>query len=259
MKLSTKGRYGLRAMVDLAVHYSEGHITLGKIAQTQYVSESYLEQLLTTLRKAGLVNSTRGHQGGYALAMDPKEITVAMVIEILEGSLAPVHCVDECAPVNCKRFDICATKNVWKKVRDSIYDVINLVSLKELADEQTCLNKLELDKVISEDELNSECGMIVIKNAKEEINNIAFNGKWLIKKVSAYSKTHGQEMLFSIALTEKNKIFVLFENEEAYENNGYTILSSVDELEDNDFLPHEIINLVKLSLRKEESVKFLDI
>jgi Rrf2 family transcriptional regulator, cysteine metabolism repressor len=258
MKLSTKGRYGLRAMVDLAVHYSEGQITLCSIAQRQNVSESYLEQLLTTLKKAGLVNSSRGHQGGYILAKTPKEITVAMIMDILEGSLSPVHCIDDFPPTQCKRFNTCVTKNVWKKVRDNIYDVLDSITLKELADEQSSLDKP--DKNESDNtKANKVFGTIIIKNNKKELNNIEFNGKWLIEKERAKIKTHGKEMLFSIAVTEKGNFFVLFENEEDYEKNGYKIFSSLNALDTSDLLPHKIVNKIKKSLGKKESVKFLDI
>lgn len=259
MKLSTKGRYGLRAMVELAVRYSEGQVTLANIAQKQQISESYLEQLLNVLKKAGLVNSARGHQGGYVLAMNPKEITVTMIMDVLEGSLAPVHCIADCPPTQCERFDICATKNVWKKVKDSIYEVINSITLKELADEQEFLNQLQSDKIKCESDSNSKFGLIIIKNAKKEIDNIAFIGKWLFEKERVNGEVNGKELNYSIALTEKSKFFALADNEEFCENNEYRIFSTLDELKASDFLPKEIIDRVEITLSKEEGIKFLDI
>ena len=132
MKLSTKGRYGLKAMLDLAIHNSEGQIALRNIAERQDISENYLEQLFSTLKKAELVKSTRGAQGGYVLANKPENITVGSILRALEGSLAPVDCVMENDPVKCCREDICVTKFIWEKIRDSVNGVVDSITLNDL-------------------------------------------------------------------------------------------------------------------------------
>ncbi len=132
MKLSTKGRYGLRAMVDLALHYDEGYISLRHIAERQEISEGYLEQVFAMLKKEGLVRSARGAQGGYKLSYRPEDITVGMVLRALEGSLAPVDCVDGVNPSRCSRYDECVTKLIWEKMRDCLDEVVDSISLKDL-------------------------------------------------------------------------------------------------------------------------------
>ncbi|MBO8125841.1 MAG: Rrf2 family transcriptional regulator [Firmicutes bacterium] len=134
MRLSTKGRYGLKAMVDLALHY-QGEVTpLGEIAERQGISGAYLEQLMSSLRKSGLVHSVRGAQGGYKLTRPPEEITVGEVLRSLEGPLAPVECVDETG-AGCSRMDDCYTVVVWERLRDAINGVLDSTSLADLLDQ----------------------------------------------------------------------------------------------------------------------------
>jgi len=135
LKLSTRGRYGVIAMLDLAIHYSEDIVSIKNIAERQNMSESYLEQLFAVLRKAGLVNSVRGSQGGYMLSDSPANITVGSILRSLEGSLAPVGCVTETEPDICSRYGSCVTKLVWEKVRNAIYDVVDFVTLENLVEE----------------------------------------------------------------------------------------------------------------------------
>ncbi|MCX7842493.1 MAG: Rrf2 family transcriptional regulator [Clostridia bacterium] len=135
MKLSTKGRYGVKAMLDLALHNSEGQVSLKSIAERQEISENYLEQLFASLRKANLVKSIRGSQGGYMLAAEPANITIGSILRALEGSLAPVDCVMETDPAKCKRSDCCVTKFVWQKIRDSINEVVDSITLEDLINE----------------------------------------------------------------------------------------------------------------------------
>ncbi|HSH37065.1 Rrf2 family transcriptional regulator [Schnuerera sp.] len=135
MRLSTRGRYGLKAMFQLALHYGEGPIPLSSIANAQELSENYLEQLVSTLRKAGLLNSVRGAQGGYMLAMSPKDITVGSILRVLEGDMAPADCVIENAN-GCEKEDNCVTKLVWIQIRDSINQVIDSISLQDMLNEQ---------------------------------------------------------------------------------------------------------------------------
>ena len=130
MKLSTKGRYGVKAMLDLAIHNSEGQIALKNIAERQEISENYLEQLFAILKKAGLVKSIRGAQGGYILANEPYKTTVGSILRALEGSLAPVECVVEVDPVKCCRADLCVTKIIWEKIRDRVNDVVDSITFE---------------------------------------------------------------------------------------------------------------------------------
>lgn len=132
LKLSTKGRYGLKAMFDLAQHFGEGPISLKSIAERQDISEHYLEQLISGLRKAGLVKSVRGAQGGYVLGRETGKITIGDVIRVLEGPIAPVDCVAEEDPECCSKADFCVTRSVWEKVRDSIAGVLDSITLEDM-------------------------------------------------------------------------------------------------------------------------------
>lgn len=132
MRLSTRGHYGLKAMFDLALNYGTNPIPLKSVAERQNISDNYLEQLISVLRKAGLVKSVRGAQGGYMLARDPKDITVGEIIRVLEGPIAPVECVSEVDPAECDQSDICITRTVWARVRDSIAEVLDSISLADM-------------------------------------------------------------------------------------------------------------------------------
>ena len=135
MKISTKGHYGVQAMFDLAQHFGEGPISLKSVAERQDLSEHYLEQLIAVLRKAGLVKSMRGAQGGYILAKDPVDIKVGDIIRVLEGPIAPVECVNDEDPEQCMKAEFCITRNVWEKVRKSIEEVIDTISLADMCKE----------------------------------------------------------------------------------------------------------------------------
>lgn len=111
MKLSTRGRYGVRLMLELALHYGEGPILLKEIAERQGISEKYLWHLINTLKMTGLVTSQRGMRGGYALGKAPEVITVREILQILEGSLCLVDCVDN--PSLCERSPSCITRDIW--------------------------------------------------------------------------------------------------------------------------------------------------
>jgi len=135
MKLSTRGRYGLRAMIDMAMSEEKSPIATHTIAEREGLSERYLEQLLVPLKRAGLVKSVRGSQGGYILARNPQDITAGDVIRVLEGPIAPVECVSETNPEFCSRSDFCVTRSLWTKVRDSIVQVLDSYTLADLARE----------------------------------------------------------------------------------------------------------------------------
>ena len=132
MKLSTKGQYGLKAMISLGVYAKEDYIPLKQIAEDVDVSDNYLEQLIALLRKAGYVKSRRGSQGGYKLAVDPESISVGQILRALEGSLAPTSCSCEDNPSQCTNHDKCITQGVWIKIRDGINDVVDSIMLQEL-------------------------------------------------------------------------------------------------------------------------------
>lgn len=135
MMLSTKGKYGLRAVIDLALHYDESAVSLTAIAERQKISISYLEQLVAKLKKAGIVNSIRGAQGGYVLARPIGEISVGDVLRALEGNLDPIKCDELSGEKGCNGADSCVTKFVWKRISDSINDTVNKMMLSELVEE----------------------------------------------------------------------------------------------------------------------------
>jgi Rrf2 family protein len=119
-------------MFDLALNYGDNPIPLKSIAERQGISDNYLEQLISVLRKAGLVNSVRGAQGGYILARKPEHINVGEIIRALEGPIAPVDCVSEVEPTECDQSDFCITRTVWARVRDSIAEVLDSISLADM-------------------------------------------------------------------------------------------------------------------------------
>lgn len=119
-------------MFDLAQHYGEGPVSLKQVADRQGISEHYLEQLISGLRKTGLVKSIRGAQGGYILAREPATITVGDVIRVLEGPIAPVDCVAEEEPEVCDKAECCVTRGIWEKVRDSIAEVLDSITLEDM-------------------------------------------------------------------------------------------------------------------------------
>ncbi|SFR95448.1 RrF2 family transcriptional regulator [Anaeromicropila populeti] len=136
MKISTKGRYGLRAVLDVALHSETEAVALSSIAARQQISISYLEQLVSKLKKAGIVNSIRGAQGGYVLAKPAEEISVGDILRALEGDLHPVDCAEIMDGSSvCTGSDVCVTKFVWKRISDSINDAVNSLMLAELVNE----------------------------------------------------------------------------------------------------------------------------
>ena len=142
MKLSTRGRYGLKAMFQLGLYFGEGPIALNQIAVEQKLSESYLEQLFSALRKEGLINSVRGAQGGYMLSRKPEEITVGQILRCLEGDMAPSDCVMEVDGIQCSREDECVTKLVWLKIKGSVDDVIDSITLQDMLNDEDKLNTI---------------------------------------------------------------------------------------------------------------------
>ena len=132
MRVSTRGEYGVRAMLDLALHYDLGATSLRTVAQRQEISASYLEQLIGVLRKAGLVVSVRGAQGGYRLAGPPGEIKIGDIMRAVEGPIGPAECVDEEAGAGCRQAPYCVTRMLWEKLRDSMIAVLDSTTLEDL-------------------------------------------------------------------------------------------------------------------------------
>ena len=141
MRISTRGRYGMRAMLDLAEHFDEGPIPVKSIAERQGISVHYLEQILNKLKRVGLVKSVRGIKGGYSLAKRPEQISAEDVIGVLEGSISPVSCLDNGA--NCDRADECATRILWADLKKSIDEVLSATTLADLCKEKDVENKAE--------------------------------------------------------------------------------------------------------------------
>lgn len=135
MKISTKGRYALRLMLDLAYNHTGSFIPIKNISQRQDISDKYLEQIITQLSRAGLVKSARGAQGGYMLAKEPQEYTVGEILRLLEGNLAPVACVDDTKEA-CTRVDECVTMEVWREIKDAVNKVVDNITLADLVEQQ---------------------------------------------------------------------------------------------------------------------------
>ncbi len=134
MKLSTRGRYGARFMLDLARHFGQGPVMLKDVSVRQQISIKYLEQLVTPLRLAGLVKSTRGPHGGYCLTSPPEEITLYKIIEILEGPLALSDCISK--EQGCSRSSSCVTHEIWSEVNAMVIDKLTSITLQEMAERQ---------------------------------------------------------------------------------------------------------------------------
>ncbi len=135
MKISTRGRYAVRVMLDLAENNTGECIKVKDIAKRQEISEKYLEQIIGILTKAGFLTSVRGAQGGYLLTKDPSEYTVGMILRLTEGSLNPVACMDV-SPNACDRCDTCDTLEVWQQLADAINGVVDHITIADLLDKE---------------------------------------------------------------------------------------------------------------------------
>jgi Rrf2 family protein len=134
MKLSTRTRYGTRALLELALHKGEGPVLLKDIARQQQISLSYLEHLVAPLIAGGIIRSAKGPRGGISLARKPEDIKLSEVTQLLEGPMAPVECVTN--PEVCKRSGVCATRDVWGRLKEAIDSVLESTTLKDLAEGQ---------------------------------------------------------------------------------------------------------------------------
>ena len=144
MKISTKGRYAIRLMLELAMHENDGYISIKSVATNQGISEKYLEQIIKMISKNGLVESTRGAQGGYKLTRKPCDYTVGEILRVTEGSLAPVSCLAD-ESNHCEHCEDCVTIEIWQNVLDAINEVVDGITLEYLVEKQktkkTCCNK----------------------------------------------------------------------------------------------------------------------
>ena len=134
MKLSTRARYGTRALLDLAIHQDEAPIALKDVARRQQISVQYLEHLITPLITAGILRSVRGPKGGVSLAKPPKQILLSEIFQILEGSISPVECIDN--PKLCSRSESCVTRDIWDEMKKAMNGVLESTTLENLVERQ---------------------------------------------------------------------------------------------------------------------------
>jgi Rrf2 family protein len=134
MKVSMKGDYGVRALVELAHHYGEGPVQSAVIANRQSIPEPYLDQLLTSLRRAGFIRSVRGPQGGHALIRDPQDLKLSEAISSLEGSLAPIACLDD--PNGCPKTSNCCLRSVWQEIEAATLRVLDSITIADLVERE---------------------------------------------------------------------------------------------------------------------------
>ena len=132
MKLSTKGRYGVRLMLDIALHCAEGPVPLRAISKRQDITEKYLWHLINPLKSAGLIEATRGAHGGYVVAKPLSDISIKEIVRALEGPLSLVKCVEK--PASCKKAQSCVARDVWKEVADKISDTLDSITLKDIVE-----------------------------------------------------------------------------------------------------------------------------
>ena len=135
MKISTKGRYALRMMLDLAQHQSDGYVALRDIAQRQNISKKYLEQIVPVLNKSDILRTNRVFQGGYRLAKSPDQYTVGEILRLTEGNLAPVACLEH-EPIECERSGECPTLPVWQGLYRVICEYLDGITLQDILDQQ---------------------------------------------------------------------------------------------------------------------------
>ena len=132
MKISTRGRYGTRMMLDLAAHHDQGPTPLREIAKRQDISVKYLEQLIIPLKAAGYIRSVRGARGGYTLAKKPDKINVGQIIKVLEGGLSLVDCVED--PKLCEREKNCPTRDIWLRMSERLMEELSSLTLRDVLD-----------------------------------------------------------------------------------------------------------------------------
>jgi Rrf2 family protein len=145
LKISTRGRYAIRLMLDLALSDAEHYVTIKTISERQDISSKYLEQIISILSRAGYVKSVRGAQGGYKLSRPAAEYTLGMILRLIEGSLVPVACMDD-NPNMCPRSETCVTLDVWKRIDAAVSDVVDNITLADLAAKERSMSYLNADE-----------------------------------------------------------------------------------------------------------------
>ena len=130
MKLSTRGRYGTRMMLDLGLHRDEGPVQIGEIARRLAISVKYLEQLIIPLKKADFITSVRGPKGGHMLSVSPKDVTVGEIVKVLEGGIDLTDCIQN--PEICPRSGTCVTRDIWTMASEAMYDKLNSITLANM-------------------------------------------------------------------------------------------------------------------------------
>lgn len=134
MRISTKGRYALRMLVDLAEHQNDGYVALKDIAKRQNISKKYLEQIVPVFNKSNILRTNRGFQGGYRLAVEPSKCTVGEVIRLTEGTVSPLACIDDDGEVNCERCNECPTLFVWQGLKDVVSNYLDSITIQDILD-----------------------------------------------------------------------------------------------------------------------------
>lgn len=142
MKISTKGRYALRMMIDLAQNQGDGYVSLKDIANRQEISKKYLEQIVAILNKPDILRTNRGYQGGYRLAKNANEYTVGDILRLTEGGIAPVSCLEN-SPIICDRADDCVTLPVWKGLYKVISEYVDSITLQDIVDKNADISSFD--------------------------------------------------------------------------------------------------------------------
>ncbi|WP_455484343.1 RrF2 family transcriptional regulator [Eubacterium sp.] len=142
MKISTKGRYALRMMIDLAQNQGDGYVSLKDIANRQEISKKYLEQIVAILNKPDILRTNRGYQGGYRLAKNANEYTVGDILRLTEGGIAPVSCLEN-SPIMCDRADECVTLPVWKGFYKVISEYVDSITLQDIVDKNADISSFD--------------------------------------------------------------------------------------------------------------------
>lgn len=142
MKISTKGRYALRMMIDLAQNQGDGYVSLKNIANRQEISKKYLEQIVAILNKPDILRTNRGYQGGYRLAKNANEYTVGDILRLTEGGIAPVSCLEN-SPIMCDRADECVTLPVWKGLYKVISEYVDSITLQDIVDKNADISSFD--------------------------------------------------------------------------------------------------------------------
>ena len=142
MKISTKGRYALRMMIDLAQNQGDGYVSLKDVANRQEISKKYLEQIVAILNKPDILRTNRGYQGGYRLAKNANEYTVGDILRLTEGGIAPVSCLEN-SPIMCDRADDCVTLPVWKGLYKVISEYVDSITLQDIVDKNADISSFD--------------------------------------------------------------------------------------------------------------------